>query len=495
MTYQIVIPMTGVGQRFVDAGYKELKPLIKVAGKPIVEHVLEMFPTARKVICIVSSEHLQRDTLISEILRIRPDALIKEISAHKLGPGHAISEAADVIDPVLPTLVSYCDWAGFWNVEEMLDQLTSHSGSILTYTGFHPHMLRSTKFAYVLKKNDFVVDIQEKAPYTNNPMEEEASAGCYGFATGETLLTAIKEQIKQNESLNGEFYISLTYKNLLGKGLKVGTVLMNKFYQWGTPEDLQDWIYWQNTVGKLPGKVISKIDSHNLVLAAGRGSRLASVSEVSKPNLRIAGQHLWEYSAPESIEFVTSTIVSRPEVEITSRGDVDSLIIRDVTEGQAITAKIGLEVIATEQDRPVNVLSSDNAFTPDIFQKAEEDIKEYDLIVWTSKKYPIAQLNPMHYAWINMIEKNVLKKVTPPNFADWEMIVGNFTFKTVPLALSLIQELVEKNIKVNGEFYLDSLVELAFETKLKVKTLEIPNFFAVGTPEEYFTYQYFRRGQ
>ena len=54
MSYQVVIPMTGVGQRFVDAGYKSLKPLIEVGGKSIVEHVLDMFTGAEKIICIIS---------------------------------------------------------------------------------------------------------------------------------------------------------------------------------------------------------------------------------------------------------------------------------------------------------------------------------------------------------------------------------------------------------------------------------------------------------
>ena len=30
---QIIIPMTGYGSRFVAAGYKELKPFIKIQGK------------------------------------------------------------------------------------------------------------------------------------------------------------------------------------------------------------------------------------------------------------------------------------------------------------------------------------------------------------------------------------------------------------------------------------------------------------------------------
>ncbi len=40
---QIVIPMSGFGERFRAAGYTVPKPLIVVENKPIIQHVVEMF--------------------------------------------------------------------------------------------------------------------------------------------------------------------------------------------------------------------------------------------------------------------------------------------------------------------------------------------------------------------------------------------------------------------------------------------------------------------
>ena len=41
---QIVIPMSGFGERFRRAGYSVPKPLIEVEGKPMIGHVIDMFP-------------------------------------------------------------------------------------------------------------------------------------------------------------------------------------------------------------------------------------------------------------------------------------------------------------------------------------------------------------------------------------------------------------------------------------------------------------------
>lgn len=495
MTYQVVIPMTGVGQRFVDAGYKNLKPLIKVGGKSILEHVINMFSGSSRIICVVSRDHDQKVALLDEVMRLRSDAVVVEIPKHKLGPGHAVLEAKSEIDLDMPTLVSYCDWAGIWHPEKMLEQLRESSGSILTYTGFHPHMLRSTKFAYVRKQDERVIDIQEKNSYTDMPMREEASAGCYGFSTGALLLSALTKQVQLKHDLNGEFYISLTYKNLLLDGHVIRTVLANRFYQWGTPQDLEDWEYWNNSISALPGHLLAEIDCHNVVLAAGRGSRLAQFADESKPNILVQGQRLWEYSAPLGLKFKSNRVVTRPEIGITPRNDVEVVTLDSVTEGQAISARIAVESIDEPGENPVNVLSSDNAFLPKTFQLAEELIRFNQMVIWTARKYPPSQLNPNNYAWINLQEKKVIKKGTPPNFIDWEMVTGNFTFSSSTLVLELIDELISKNLRVNNEFYLDSVIDLAFSRGLRIETLVVDNFFAIGTPGELQTYRYFSQDE
>lgn len=57
-----VIPMAGRGQRFIDAGYKVPKYMIKVHGKTLLEWSLESLPLdmGKKVIFICLKEHDQK---------------------------------------------------------------------------------------------------------------------------------------------------------------------------------------------------------------------------------------------------------------------------------------------------------------------------------------------------------------------------------------------------------------------------------------------------
>lgn len=55
----IVIPLSGIGKRFIEAGYSDPKPLIIVEGKPIIEHVVNLFPNETKFTFICNDLHLK----------------------------------------------------------------------------------------------------------------------------------------------------------------------------------------------------------------------------------------------------------------------------------------------------------------------------------------------------------------------------------------------------------------------------------------------------
>ncbi len=59
---KIIIPMTGYGSRFIAAGYKELKPFIKVQGKPIIEWIVKgMYNDEDDFLFVCRKEHLDKD--------------------------------------------------------------------------------------------------------------------------------------------------------------------------------------------------------------------------------------------------------------------------------------------------------------------------------------------------------------------------------------------------------------------------------------------------
>ena len=64
---QIIIPMSGTGQRFIKAGYTDPKPLIKIGGKPIIEYIVKNFSPEDEFLFICNEDHI-KNTPMKKIL-------------------------------------------------------------------------------------------------------------------------------------------------------------------------------------------------------------------------------------------------------------------------------------------------------------------------------------------------------------------------------------------------------------------------------------------
>ena len=100
--------MSGFGERFRRAGYAVPKPLIEVDGKPIIGHVIDMFPEETDFIFICNEEQLANpDYRMAQILKdLCPAGKVVGIPAHKLGPIHAVRQVEHLLDPARPVVVN-----------------------------------------------------------------------------------------------------------------------------------------------------------------------------------------------------------------------------------------------------------------------------------------------------------------------------------------------------------------------------------------------------
>ena len=494
--------MSGVGQRFIDAGFKTPKPLIKVLGKPIIQHIIEMYPGWDNILLIVNSDQLnEKSMLLTETIKnFAPSARIHAIAPHKLGPTHAIYESRDFLIEDGPIVINYCDFAGIFDLHEFESKIFKYDSVLLTYTGFHPHMARSTKYAYLQKHGDNFSDIQEKQSYTSNPMEEEASAGAYSFINKEILMNAIAYQQLNNLSWDGEFYTSLTVKALFKQGFHVESTKMSKFFQWGTPEDLQAFNYWIESIDQIRSEKNygNPIKNNVILLAGGKGSRVVNIIDKPKPLMQVTDKLLWEESIkamnPQSI----SNLVVRHDLQdLFNKEFFHNVTVLDhETQGQADSALAGLRSIAN--DYPVTVLSSDCVLPKEFVTLAIKYLEEknFDILVWTAEKYPPSMGDAKSFSWVlgdSEISNSFIKD--KPLFLEefLHLITGNFTFKSAKTAEFLIEKLMQENRnKIGSEFYLDSVINLAIKLRLKVGRINVPNFFSLGTPSEINEFKYWK---
>jgi len=249
---KIIIPMTGYGSRFVAAGYKELKPFIKVQGKPIIQWIIDgMYPGEKNILFICRQEHL--DTIPGmkeELSEICPDAQIFAIRDWvKKGPVYDVLKASEMIGNNEQCIINYCDFYISWDYKRFTKEVTENDcdGAVPCYTGFHPHLLieKNLYASCLTDENDYLIEIREKFSFEKDKTIAKHSPGVYYFRTGAILKKYCQELVDSGETLNGEFYASLPYNHMVKDGKKVWVPTnVEKFCQWGTPEDMADYLFW-----------------------------------------------------------------------------------------------------------------------------------------------------------------------------------------------------------------------------------------------------------
>ena len=251
---QIIIPMTGYGSRFVAAGYKDLKPFIKVNGKPIIQWIIDgIYPKEKNILFICRKEHLESiPHMRKKLMEIAPSARVFAIDDwEKFGPVMDVLRASDWISDDESVFINYCDFYMTWDWGDFKKKLEERNpdGCIPCYTGFHPHlMIKKNLYASCLTDEDGnLIEIREKYSFEKDKTKAKHSPGNYYFKSGKLLKRYCQMLVDSGETIKGEYYASMPYNFMVRDGLKVWIpTKIEYFCQWGTPEDMAEYNYWIN---------------------------------------------------------------------------------------------------------------------------------------------------------------------------------------------------------------------------------------------------------
>jgi NDP-sugar pyrophosphorylase family protein len=489
---RIVIPMSGIGKRFVDAGYSIPKPLIEVEGRPIIHHIIDLFPEETTFHFICNSKHLLETNMRVTLLEKVPNAFIHTVDINnRKGPVDAVLQIQSTLPDDEEIIVSYCDYGTKWEYKAFLQEMRSQGadGGIAAYSGFHPHMLKGDNYAFMKHENLWLTDIQEKKSFTENKMEEYASNGTYYFKSGSLMKKYFQKLVHLDMNVKGEYYVSLVYKLMVEDQLRIRIFEIEKMLQWGTPSDLEDYLQWSDYFlkKKRKGLVYRGTEDYTLVLPmAGAGNRFRIQGyDIPKPLLPIDDKEMVIKAveclppAKNSVFICLEEHLQQYPIETTLKSKIPNttvLSIPTVTEGQACTCEIGIQKAQIPNDNPLLISACDNGayYNLEKFYEMIDD-PSIDVIVWSFTNNPTSQLYPHWYAWLDVDEENNIKDVSiKKQFSDKKAkhcIIGTMYFRTTNLFLEGLQDIYRTNSRTNGEF-------------------EVENYLCWGTPNDYKTYEY-----
>lgn len=544
----IIIPMTGYGSRFVAAGYKELKPFIPVMDMPIVEWIVtKMYPADVNFVFVCRGEHLEKDPSMREkLLALAPEATIVSIEEWvKKGPVYDVLRAyrglkeTDAIDTTQPCIINYCDFYMEWDFEAFVKEAAARDcdGSVPCYTGFHPNLLPEKNYyaSCLTDEEDNLIEIREKYSFEKDKTKAKHSPGVYYFKNGEIMEKYCQMLTEHEEcAINGEFYASLPYNFMVKDGLKVWVPTnVSYFCQWGTPEDMKEFVYWTNMVRRIEQKkeigLASESDGNKnkesssqgngkiLIPMAGAGQRFADAGyKVHKPAIMTIDRETGEEkpmvvcatkdlpgvaSDGSNVIYVDRTFHKTDGVEDAIRAyfpKATFITIDHLTEGQACTCMLAEELLDPEE--PLLIAGCDNGMDINI-EAFEELTKDCDCIVFTYRHNEAVLANPNAYGWMitdedgNITGTSIKKAISDTPMED-PAVVATFWFKKAKVFLEATKKMIAENDRINQEFYVDQTAKHVLDLGYKAKIFDIDRYVGWGTPADYEayqkTYQYFK---
>ena len=306
MKAYLVIPMGGIGERFLRRGYKTYKSFLPINRTTIFENIISNFKYIDlEVILIANFKTL--DPKYRAFYKKKGFHLIN-INNHKFGPLYSIFLAFEKIKNIIKKnkniFISYSDINWSWDFKLVKNFFLKKEVVIFTHSGFHPHIEIDSKSDFCEKKNNKINKILEKSTISNDYKKDLLAVGCYYFKDLSYLNLFFTEDkiFKKNK----EYYIVSLIQYLIKKKVNITNFNLKKFVHLGTPEQYEDFLNWENFFNK---ESISKKFSFktftSIMLMGGKGKRVSEI-KTPKPLLLIENRPIYKHifkklNAPEKI--------------------------------------------------------------------------------------------------------------------------------------------------------------------------------------------------
>ena len=221
-----VILLAGLGTRLRPHTWSKPKPLIQVAGKPVLGHILDSLKDLdiAETIFIVGYLGDQIQTYVSEQY---PAMKARYVEQNEMrGQAHAIRLAKEFIDQ--PVLIIFGDT--IWETDFTRLQRVQGDGLIYVKEVDDPR-----RFGVAIIKDGFVTRFVEKP---TQPISNLAVVGVYYFKNWQLAMNSIDALIERNIQTKGEYFLADAMQLMLDAGAKLEVETIPVWEDCGTREAL-----------------------------------------------------------------------------------------------------------------------------------------------------------------------------------------------------------------------------------------------------------------
>ncbi len=233
----VLFLMAGDSSAFFDAGYQFPKNLVEIAGKSLVECVIDTVAPLRedsRLVFVISQEENERYHTGEVIRLLVPGATVVLAQGQTAGAACSALLAVEWIDNDDELLVVNGDIVVEENISGIVDEFRTRGldGGIPVFQGVHP------RWSYVkVDENGYVSEAAEKRPISKN-----ATAGLYYFARGRDFVQSAMRMIKKDACVDGKFYVCPAFNEMVLMNKRVGILNIKResYFSLASPQGVRE---------------------------------------------------------------------------------------------------------------------------------------------------------------------------------------------------------------------------------------------------------------
>ena len=218
---KVVIPLAGLGKRMRPHTHSKAKPMVRLAGKPMLGHLLDWVVTDRvEEVVLIISPHQQDVEPYARTATMKPIRIV--VQEEPRGQADAIIRVRPYIDG--PMLVVFSDTLS----DATFDHLAEVKSDGLAYV---KEIEDPSRMGVIIVRDGRIVDVIEKPQQFVGTL---ATLGMYYFKHSGQLFSAIDRVLAAPPKLGGEYFLADAVKLMIEDGAFLEPYVCRQWEDTGT---------------------------------------------------------------------------------------------------------------------------------------------------------------------------------------------------------------------------------------------------------------------
>jgi len=233
----IVIPMAGGDALFRQHGFPFPKPVVEIAGRPLVEHAFDCLSPIHdaRFIFVIRKDDDLRFHLREMLQLMAPGSVVLRADGETAGAACTVLLAVEYIDNDEELVIANADQILDVDLEAAIDSFRARGldAASLVFDSVHP------RWSFVKTDADgLVVEAAEKRPISRN-----ATAGFYYFRSGKFFVEAAQNLIRKDASENGGYFVCPAFNEMILHQQRVGVIGIerDRYISLATPQAVEEY--------------------------------------------------------------------------------------------------------------------------------------------------------------------------------------------------------------------------------------------------------------